>query len=150
MLIQLNKGEITMKLIEIMTREVEIINLDDSIQTAAEKMRFRDIGFLPVYDGEKLIGTLTDRDIVIRVIAEGVDPKKSLSRDWITQPPVSCYADQDVEEAVRLMEEHQIRRLIILSRDEERVAGVVSLGDLATNVGDKKSGEVLQEVSEPT
>jgi CBS domain-containing protein len=139
-----------MKLSEIMTREVVIVELDDSIQTAAEKMRYRDIGFLPVYAGEKLIGTLTDRDLVIRVTAEGVDPNKSLSRDWITQPPISCYDDQDVEEAARLMEEHQIRRLIILSRENERVTGVVSLGDLARNAGDKQSGEVLQEVSEPT
>jgi CBS domain-containing protein len=138
-----------MKLKEIMTQEVEIVHTDDSVQTAAEKMRYRDIGFLPVYDGEQLIGVLTDRDIVIRAMAEGVDPKKSLRQDWITKPVVSCYDDQDVDEAARLMEEHQIRRLVILGRDDERIVGVVSLGDLAKNVDDKKSGEVLQEVSEP-
>ena len=138
-----------MKLKEIMTQEVEIVHMDDSIQTAAEKMRYRDVGFLPVYDGEQLIGVLTDRDIVIRVMAEGVDPKKSLRQDWITKPVVTCYDDQDVDEAARLMEEHQIRRLVIIGRDDERIVGVVSLGDLAKNVGDKKSGEVLHEVSEP-
>ena len=138
-----------MKLKEIMTQEVEIVHMDDSVQTAAEKMRYRDIGFLPVYDGEKLIGVLTDRDIVIQVTAEGVDPKKRLRQDWITKPVVTCYDDQDVDEAARLMEEHQIRRLVILGRDDERIVGVVSLGDLAKNVEDKKSGEVLQEVSEP-
>jgi CBS domain-containing protein len=136
-----------MKLKEIMTQEVEIVHTDDSVQTAAEKMRYRDIGFLPVYDGEKLIGVLTDRDIVIQVTAEGVDPKKRLRQDWITKPVVTCYDDQDVDEAARLMEEHQIRRLVILGRDDERIVGVVSLGDLAKNVDDKKSGEVLQEVS---
>jgi CBS domain-containing protein len=136
-----------MKLKEIMTQEVEIVHTDDSVRTAAEKMRYRDIGFLPVYDGEQLIGVLTDRDIVIRVMAEGVDPKKSLRQDWITKPVVTCYDDQDVDEAARLMEEHQIRRLVILGRDDERIVGVVSLGDLAKNVDDKKSGEVLQEVS---
>ena len=113
-----------MKLKEIMTQEVEIVHTDDSVRTAAEKMRYRDIGFLPVYDGEQLIGVLTDRDIVIRVMAEGVDPKKSLSQDWITKPVVSCYDDQDVDEAARLMEEHQIRRLVILGRDDERIVGV--------------------------
>ena len=138
-----------MKLKEIMTQEVEIVHTDDSVQTAAEKMRYRDIGFLPVYDGEQLIGVLTDRDIVIQVMAEGVDPKKRLRQDWITKPVVTCYDDQDVDEAARLMEEHQIRRLVILGRDDERIVGVVSLGDLAKNVDDKKSGEVLQEVSEP-
>jgi CBS domain-containing protein len=86
-----------MKLKEIMTQEVEIVHPDDSVQTAAEKMRYRDVGFLPVYDGEQLIGVLTDRDIVIRVTAEGVDPKKSLRQDWITKPVVSCYDDQDVD-----------------------------------------------------
>lgn len=136
-----------MKLKEIMTQEVEIVHMDDSVRTAAEKMRYRDIGFLPVYDGEQLIGVLTDRDIVIRVMAEGVDPKKSLSQDWITQPVVCCYEDQDVDEAARLMEEHQIRRLVVLGRDDDHIVGVVSLGDLARNVDDKKSGEVLQEVS---
>jgi CBS domain-containing protein len=139
-----------MKLKEIMTREVELIQPDDSIRTAAEKMRYRDIGFLPVYDGEQLIGVLTDRDLVIRVVAEGVNPEKSLDRGWFTQPVICCYEDQDVDEAARLMEEHQIRRLVILDRDNERIVGVVSLGDLATNVEDKKSGEVLQEVSEST
>lgn len=138
-----------MKVSEIMTREVELVHPNDSLKTAAEKMRFRDVGFLPVYDGDRLVGVLTDRDIVIRVIAEGVDPGKSLSDDWFTKPVVCCYDDQDVEEAARLMEEHQIRRLVILDRNE-RVVGVVSLGDLARNVQDKKSGEVLQEVSEPT
>jgi CBS domain-containing protein len=137
-----------MKLKEIMTREVEIVHPDDSVQTAAEKMRYRDVGFLPVYDGEQLIGVLTDRDLVIRVTAEGVDPKKSLSKDWITQPVVSCYDDQDVTEAARLMREHQIRRLVVLGRDDERIVGVVSLGDLATNTDDKTSGAVLEEVSE--
>ncbi len=138
-----------MKLKEIMTREVELAHPDDSVQTAAEKMRFRDIGFLPVYDGEQLLGVLTDRDIVIRLVAEGVDPKKSLDKDWFTQPVITCYSDQDVSEAGRLMEEHQIRRLVILDRDNERIVGVVSLGDLATNVEEKRSGEVLEEVSKP-
>jgi CBS domain-containing protein len=139
-----------MKIREIMTREVELVHPDDTIKTAAEKMRYRDVGFLPVHDGEQLLGVLTDRDLVIRVIADGVNPQKSLDRNWFTQPVICGYDDQDVEEAARLMEEHQIRRLVILDRDDNRVVGVVSLGDLSRAVEEKKSGEVLQEISEPT
>lgn len=139
-----------MKLKDIMTREVEIVRPDDSLQTAAQKMRYRNIGFLPVCEGERLIGVLTDRDIALRATADGVDPRTSLSRDWITTPIVYCFDDQDVDEAAQLMREHQIRRLVILSRDNKRLVGVVSLGDLAKNVEEKKSGEVLQEVSEPS
>lgn len=138
-----------MKLREIMTREVEIVHPDDSLQTAAQKMRYRDVGFLPVCDGDRLIGVLTDRDIALRATAEGVDPSKSLSKEWVTNPVVYCFEDQDVDEAAQLMREHQIRRLVILGRDDRRLVGVVSLGDLATNVEEQKSGEVLQEVSEP-
>lgn len=137
-----------MKISEIMTREVEIVHMNDSLQTAAEKMRFRDIGFLPVYDGEKLMGTLTDRDIVIRATAEGVDPQENLSEEYITKPVVSCYDDQAIEEAADLMEVHQIRRLVILGRDDDRIVGVVSLGDLATKVDSDTPGDVLEEVSE--
>ena len=137
-----------MKIKEIMTREVEIVHPDESVEDAAQKMRFRDVGFLPVCDGDQLIGVLTDRDITIRVTAEGIDPRKSLSKDWVTTPVVYCFDDQDVEEAAQLMEEHQIRRLVILHRDDMRLAGVVSLGDLATNIDDETPGEVLEEVSE--
>lgn len=139
-----------MKINEIMTREVELVHPDDSIKTAAEKMRYRDVGFLPVHDGKQLLGVLTDRDLVIRAVAEGIDPQKRLGREWFTQPVVCCYEDQDVDEAARLMEDHQIRRLVILNRDDERVVGVVSLGDLSKAVEEKKSGEVLQEISEST
>jgi CBS domain-containing protein len=138
-----------MKLNEIMTREVEIVHPDDSLQTAAQKMRYRNIGFLPVCDGERLVGVLTDRDIALRATADGVDPRASLSKERITTPVVYCFDDQDVDEAAQLMRQHQIRRLVILGRDDKRLAGVVSLGDLATNVDGEKSGVVLQEVSEP-
>jgi CBS domain-containing protein len=138
-----------MKLNEIMTREVEVVHPDDSLQTAAQKMRYRDVGFLPVCDGDRLVGVLTDRDIALRATAEGVNPKTSLSKEWITNPIVYCFDDQDVEEAAQLMREHQIRRLVILDRDNKRLVGVVSLGDLATNVEEGQSGKVLQEVSEP-
>ena len=139
-----------MKLKEIMTREVEIVHPDNSLKDAAQKMRIRDIGFLPVYDGDQILGVVTDRDIIIRSTAEGTDPNTSLGRDFITTPAVYCFEDDDVEAAARLMEEHQIRRVIVLNRDDNRLVGVVSLGDIARSSTQKTSAEVLQSVSEPT
>lgn len=138
-----------MKVKEIMTKEVDILHPDNSWKEAAQKMRVRNVGFLPVFDGDRLVGVLTDRDIVLRSTAEGTNPNTSIGRDWITSPVVYCFEDQDVEEAAKLMEEHQIRRVAVLSRDGERLVGVVSLGDLATNSTRETSAEVLQSVSEP-
>ena len=137
-----------MKLKEIMTSEVEVIHPNDTLQTAARKMHDRDIGFLPVCDGDRLIGVLTDRDLITRALAEGTESKAILGRDLVTSPAIYCFDDQSVDEAAKLMHDNQIRRLVILSRDK-RMVGVVSLGDLAMNIDDKKSGDVLQSVSEP-
>jgi CBS domain-containing protein len=138
-----------MKLSEIMTREVEIIQPDDILRLAAQKMRDRDIGFLPVCDGENLMGVLSDRDIAIRALADGMDLNVMLSRDLMTSPAIYCFDDQDVTEAAKLMEENQIRRLVVLSREDKSLVGVVSLGDLARKGITDISGRVLQRVSEP-
>ena len=137
-----------MKLSEIMTREVEIIQPDDTLRLAAQKMRDRDIGFLPVCDGDSLMGVLSDRDITIRAFADGIDINVMLGRDLMTTPAIYCFDDQDVKDAAKLMGENQIRRLVILGRESERVVGVISLGDLARK-GIDVSGQVLQRVSEP-
>src|SRR5688500_5633119 len=137
-----------MKLKDIMTRDVDVIHPNNTLQTAAEQMRHRDIGFLPVCDGYLLIGVLTDRDVITRALAEGTESKAMLGRDLVTSPAIYCFDDQNVDEAAKLMHDNQIRRLVILSRDK-RMVGVVSLGDLAMNTDDKLSGEVLQSVSEP-
>jgi CBS domain-containing protein len=139
-----------MKLKDIMTKEVVVVDPKSSLKDAAQKMRIRDIGFLPVCEDDQILGVVTDRDIIVRSTAEGTNPNTSLGRDLITTPAVSCFDDQDVEEAARLMEEHQIRRVIVLSRDDNRLAGVVSLGDIARGSTRKTSAEVLQSVSEPT
>ena len=137
-----------MKIREIMTSEVEIVHPDDTLQTAARKMRDRDIGFLPVMDGGELIGVLTDRDLVLRAMAVGVKLKTMIGRDIVTSPGIYCFDDQDVNDAAQLMQEHQIRRLVILSRHDGSVLGVISLGDLAVNSTPDESGEILQSVSE--
>ena len=138
-----------MKLSEIMTRDVAVLQPDDSLQFAAKKMRDRNIGFLPVCDGEVLIGVLSDRDITIRALAEGMDVNIMLGRDLMTAPAIYCFDDQDVSEAAKVMAENQIRRLVVLSRDDKRLVGVVSLGDLARNEPADRSGQVLKKVSEP-
>jgi CBS domain-containing protein len=138
-----------MKLSEIMTRDVVILQPDDSLQSAAKKMRDVNIGFLPVCDGENLIGVISDRDITVRALADGMDASIMLARDLMTTPPIYCFDDQDVSEAAKVMEANQIRRLVILGREDRRLVGVVSLGDLARNETASRSGKVLQKVSEP-
>jgi CBS domain-containing protein len=139
-----------MKVKEIMTREVEVVHTEDPVKDAAQKMRIRDIGFLPVFDGDQLVGALTDRDIILRSTADGMDPNLRIWRDLVTSPIVYCFEDQDVEAAARLMEEHQIRRVAVVGLDGKRLVGVVSLGDVARNGAKKTSAQVLQSVSEPT
>jgi len=138
-----------MKLKQIMTQNVTTIHPDDTLQAAARIMRDRDVGFLPVYEGNELIGVLSDRDIVVRAIAEGMDPKAKLGRALVTSPAIYCFEDQSIDDATDLMHDNQIRRLAILDRKTKQLVGVVSLGDLAMNVEDKVSGEVLQSVSVP-
>ena len=138
-----------MKLNEIMTRVVEVIQPNDTLHAAAKKMRDRDIGFLPVYEGEQLIGVVTDRDLTIRALADGLNAASVLGRDMVTAPAIYCYEDQDVNEAARLMRENRVRRLVVLNRRGERLVGVVSLGDLSGIVDDKLLGQVMQNVTSP-
>jgi CBS domain-containing protein len=135
-----------MKLKDIMSTEVEIVRPDASIQKAAEKMRSLDVGALPVCDGRRLIGMVTDRDITIRATAGGRDPKTTLVRDCLSSEPVYGFEDQDLEDAQTLMEQKQIRRLPVMSRDKELV-GIVALGDLAAKVGAAMVGQATQAIS---
>jgi CBS domain-containing protein len=138
-----------MRLRDVMTRNVEVIPPDASVEQAAERMKALDVGVLPVCDGERLVGMLTDRDITLRATAAGRDPRRTKVSEAMTPDISYCFEDQDVKEAAQLMEQRQIRRLVILSRDK-RLVGIVSLGDLAVETRDEKlSGEVLKEVSEP-
>jgi len=135
------------KVKEVMTRNVELVQPNYSLMLAAQKMRDRDIGFLPVYEGDELIGVVTDRDIAVRAIAGGMNPDAILGREIVTSPVVYCFEDQSVEDAARLMSQNQIRRLVILDRNNNQPVGVVSLGDLSGILNEKTSGKVLQSVS---
>ena len=138
-----------MQLREVMTPDVEVIGSNIRLKDAAAKMKELDVGLMPVCDGEKLRGLLTDRDITVRATAEGKDPLKTKVSEIMSADVVFCFEDQDVEEAINLMEVKQIRRMPILDRDK-RLVGIVSLGDIAVRTGDQKlTGETLREVSEP-
>jgi CBS domain-containing protein len=138
-----------MELREIMTRNPEVVSTDTSLKEAATKMKNLDVGLMPVCAGDRLQGMLTDRDITIRATADGRDPNKTRVTEVMSTDVAYCFEDQDVTEAVSLMEARQIRRLPILSKDK-RLIGVVSLGDIAVHARDRDlAGETLQEVSEP-
>jgi CBS domain-containing protein len=138
-----------MRLGEIMTRDVEVIGSNAPLKEAAAKMKELDVGLIPICDGDRLKGTLTDRDITIRATAEGKNPSKTKVSAIMSTDIAYCYEDQEIEEAVSLMETRQIRRLPILNRDQ-RLVGIVALSDLAMHAGQNEMiGETLKEVSRP-
>jgi CBS domain-containing protein len=138
-----------MQIREIMTREVEVIRPNASIKEAAKKMKDLDVGAIPVCDGQRLQGVVTDRDIAVRAVAEGRDSARTHVADIMSKDLAYCFEDDQVEEAATLMEMKQIRRLPILDRNKQLV-GIVSLGDLSIRGGDQDlAGEALQEISEP-
>ena len=138
-----------MQVKEIMTRKVEVISPETSVAEAAEIMKAHDVGALPVCDGDKLVGMLTDRDIIVRTTADGFHPETVQAGEIMTRDVVYGFEDQEITEASRIMEEKQIRRLPIVNR-RKRLVGVLSLGDIAVGTGNKElAGEALKEVSEP-
>jgi CBS domain-containing protein len=139
--------EINMQLNRIMTEYVEVIAPEMSIQEAAEQMRSLDVGVLPVCNGDRLVGMLTDRDLAVRAAANGRDPKSTTVEEIMTGQIACCFEDQDIEEAERVMEKNQIRRLPVLDHDN-RIVGIVSLGDLAIKDDENRAGVTLERVSE--
>src|SRR5947199_1565244 len=138
-----------MQIAQIMTRDPEVVTSDFILKDAALKMQQLDVGMLPIREGDRLVGTLTDRDITLRATAEGRDPTKTRVREVMTPEVVYCFEDQDVSEAAKLMQEKQIRRLPILNR-EKRLVGIVSLGDLAVHSAEEKAvSKTIKEVSAP-
>ncbi|EWY40313.1 inosine-5'-monophosphate dehydrogenase [Skermanella stibiiresistens SB22] len=136
-----------MRIRDIMTTEVELVHPDTLLRDAAQKMRDADTGFLPVGEDDRLVGTLTDRDITIRAVAEGHDPKVVRVREAMSDKLIYCMEDQDSSEAAELMAENDIRRLPVLNSDK-RLVGVISLGDLAAQTGDDDVvGQTIQDIS---
>ena len=137
-----------MKISEIMSRNVECIESDTSIKDAAEKMRVLDVGFLPVCEAGHVIGTLTDRDITIRHVADGQNPYRVKARDILTPNVFYCFEDQDIDEVGRYMQQEEVRRILIFDHTEQLV-GIVSLGDISKAAGEAHlAGETLKEIAE--
>ncbi len=139
-----------MKLKEIMTPQVETVNSDASLQDVAQKMKALDVGVIPVMDEDRVSGIVTDRDIVIRVIAEGTNPWDARVSDCMTAQVEACFQDDDINKAAELMQRKRIRRLVVLDRDTNRLVGIVSLGDLATVKGGRLTERTLEKISEPS
>jgi CBS domain-containing protein len=137
-----------MKIREIMTPDAQCVRPDETLVDAASLMRQLDVGVLPVCDDDSVVGMLTDRDIAIRAVADARDPGRTLVREIMSPGTISVFEDNTVEEAVQVMEQHQIRRAPVLNRDHKLV-GIVSLGDIAVDASAALSGEVLKFVSQP-
>jgi len=132
---------------DIMTTNVQVVQPQQSLRQAATLMQELDIGALPVCDGLRLLGMLTDRDITVYGVAEGLDPDKACVSDVMTEHIEYCMADQDTEDVMRLMGDKQVRRLPVVDTDKNLV-GIVSLGDLAV----RQSGHIdrtVRKISEP-
>jgi putative phosphoribosyl transferase len=133
---------------EVMTPDVTVVSPQDSIQQAAQIMRDRNIGALPVCDGQKLVGMVTDRDITIRATAGGQSPGQVRVEEVMTDDIYWCYEDQLVGEVLQQMGDSQIRRIPVVNRQKELV-GVVSLGDLATRIK-AHTDDTLEDISKPS
>lgn len=139
-----------MQVKDIMTREVGVLPPDATIALAAQEMKRLDCGMLPICEGSRVVGVLTDRDIAVRATADGRDPNHTLVRDVMSYDSlVYCYEDEQVEDVARAMSDHQVRRVPVLDHTKHLV-GVVSLGDLVSITRNSElAGSVLGEVSEP-
>jgi CBS domain-containing protein len=132
---------------EVMTSKVCSIDADKPVDYAAKMMRDEDVGLAPIVEGNRLVGTLTDRDIAIRVVAEGRDPQTTIVRDVASTDLVTLDPGQDFDEALRLMAQHQVRRLPVVEEDG-RLVGVVAQADIARQSHDHKTGEVVERISQ--
>ena len=136
------------RLRDVMTTGVETVAPGDTIRFAAEKMDALDVGSLPVCDGERLVGVVTDRDLAVRAVANGRDPNRTAVVEAMTPELVYALEEQGIDDAVELMREHEIRRLPIVD-DRRRLVGIVALADLATRSGATMASEALEGVSKP-
>ena len=136
-----------MKVSDVMTRHVQTIRPDQTAREAASFMLQADAGSIPVTEGERLIGMITDRDIAVRGVAEGHGPDTPV-RDLMTNDIVCARMDDDTEDAATRMSEAQVRRLPVID-DQERLCGIVSLGDLIQEGEDDAAEQALQGVTQP-
>jgi CBS domain-containing protein len=137
---------------EVMTREPACCEPGDSISRVAGIMKREDVGSVPVvesHEDKKLIGIVTDRDLVVKILADGADIERATVRDAMTPNPASCRESDPVDKAVKLMSERQVRRMPIVD-DQGRLAGIIAQADVATRMSrDATTGELVEAISEP-
>lgn len=137
-----------MKVRDIMTANVEAVGPETDLVTIAHLMKDRNVGSLPVVENDRLVGIITDRDIVIRGVADGLSLQEEQVRNYLTPNPTTVTPDADAREAADLMGREQIRRLPVV--EGGRLVGMLAIGDVAVDVGkDRLVGDALQQISEP-
>jgi len=135
---------------EIMTRDVQTIVPDDTIQHAAKLMDDLNVGILPIHDGTRVVGVITDRDITVRAISLGLMPTEHAVSDFMTDEVYYCMEEDGIESVADNMAHIQIRRMPVLDRDNHLV-GIISLGDIATHASQyRTTAEALRKISEPS
>jgi CBS domain-containing protein len=130
-----------------MTPGVRSVAPTDSLTDAAAGMRDEDVGSLPVVEGDRVVGIITDRDIVVRAVAEGADSRTVKVGDVSSGDPVTVGPDEDLDDALELMAHHRVRRLPVV--EDGRLVGVVAQADVALAAKEKDSGRMLEEISQP-
>jgi CBS domain-containing protein len=130
---------------ELMTVKPRTVKPGDSIVDAAKLMRGEDAGIAPIVDGERLVGVVTDRDIAIRVVAEGKDPSTTKVEEIASGNLVTVEPGQDLDDALRLMAQHQVRRLPVV--ESGKLVGIVAQADVARHADAERTGEVVEEIS---
>jgi CBS domain-containing protein len=124
------------------------IDANKPVTYAAKMMRDENVGFAPIVEGMRLVGALTDRDIAIKVVAEGKDPQETIVRDVAQTNLISVDPNQDLEDALKLMARHKVRRIPVVEGDG-RLVGVVAQADVAREAKAKATGEIVEEISKP-
>jgi CBS domain-containing protein len=131
---------------DVMTTRPRAVTPQTPLSEVAELMKSDDVGSVPVVEGDRLVGIVTDRDIVVRAIAQGKDPRGMPVSEVSTRELVTVGPDDDLSAALELMARHQVRRLAVTGKDE-RLVGVVSQADVARQAKEKETGEVVQSIS---
>ena len=137
-----------MKITECMTADVQTVEPQQSIGEAARMMLSEDAGTMPVCQGDKVIGMITDRDIAVRGIAQGLGPE-ALVEQVMSNGVVCCYDDQNVQDVAAQMSDRQVRRMPVLDRDSDRLVGIVSLADITRSTQEQAAAKALDGISRP-
>jgi CBS domain-containing protein len=137
-----------MKIAECMTQDIEIVNPDQPIREAAQFMLRSDSGVMPVSEGDRLVGMVTDRDIAVRAVAEGLGPDTPV-RDIMSGDVLYCFDDDEVEAVALKMSDSQVRRMPVLSREDETLVGIVSLGDISRSEQSEAAAVALDGITDP-